>query len=104
MNEKAAQPELGSKRYFTKEPARIDVYGKKEVLFCRMNNLSSTGAFFELLNPTYIPRIGDLVRMTINLKQVNKTHVVNGEVVWFKGSGLGVSFIKQKELFTKLSK
>jgi hypothetical protein len=104
MSEKAPQYKHVSKRHLTREPARIEVYGKKEVLYCSMNNLSSTGAFFEILNPTFTPRAGYLVRVTIKLKQINKTHFVNGEVVWFKGLGMGVSFIKQKDLFDKLSK
>jgi hypothetical protein len=104
MGEKTLQHDVSSKRYLTKESARFEFYGKKEVLFCRMNNLSSTGAFFELLNPVFIPRVGDLVRVTVNLKKLNKTHVVNGEVVWLKGLGLGLSFIKQKDLFDKLSR
>lgn len=104
MNVKVNPEQSTAKRHLTKEPARIEVYGKREVLFCRMNNLSSTGAFFEVLNSLYIPKIGDIVRVTINLKQVNKTHIINGEVVWFKGTGLGVSFLKQKELLEKLSK
>jgi Tfp pilus assembly protein PilZ len=104
MNEKT-NTDLIAKRYSTQEPARIEVYGRQEVLFCRMNNLSSTGAFFEISHATKnTPRIGDLVQVTVNLKQVSKTHIVNGEVIWCKGLGLGISFIKQKELIKKLAK
>lgn len=92
-----------AKRFLTREPARIEVIGKKMILFCRMNNLSTTGAFFEILNSNYTPKIGDVVRVVINLKQVNKTHTLNGQVVWAKGLGLGVEFIKHKQLRSKLS-
>lgn len=87
---------ITAKRFTTREPARIEIVGKRTILFCRMNNLSATGAFFEILNSTYTPRPGDMVRVVINLKQVNKTHTVNGEVVWAKGLGLGVEFMKPR--------
>ncbi len=61
-----------------------------------MNNLSATGAFFEILNSNYTPRRGETVRVVINLKLVNKTHTLSGEIVWAKGLGLGVQFIKPK--------
>ena len=96
--------DLIAKRFATQEPARMEIYGKKEILFCRMNNLSATGAFFEILNATYTPKVGDLVRITINLKKVNASHLINGEIIWSKGYGVGITFIKQKELFNKLSK
>lgn len=103
MNEKI-NTDLIAKRYPTKEPARIEVYGRPEAIFCRMNNLSSTGAFFEITHAKQMPRVGDLVQMTISLKQVNKTHILNGEVVWHKGMGIGVSFIKQKDIIAKLAR
>ncbi len=96
--------DLIAKRFPTQEPARIEVYGRKGSLFCRMSNLSSTGAFFEIVNSPTMPRVGDLIQVTISLKQLGKSHVLNGEVIWSKGSGLGMSFIKQKELLQKLSK
>lgn len=68
-----------------------------------MSNLSSTGAFFEIVNSEYIPQVGDLICVTINLKDIHKTHVLNGEVIWCNGTGMGVSFIKQKDLFLKLA-
>lgn len=61
-----------------------------------MNNLSATGAFFEILNSNYTPRPGEVVRVVINLKQVNKTHTINGQIVWAKGLGIGIHFIKHK--------
>lgn len=102
MNEKTTSQPV-AKRFPTREPARIEVIGRKAVLFCRMNNLSTTGAFFEILNSNYTPRTGDMVRVTVNLKQVNKTHSLHGEVIWAKGLGMGIVFVKQKEIYTKPS-
>lgn len=96
MNEKTTTSNRVAKRYQTQEPARLEVLSKKEFIYCRMRNLSSTGAFFEITNSSYSPKKGDIVRITINLKQVNASHIINGEVIWSKGYGVGVSFIKQK--------
>lgn len=102
MNEKL-NPQPTAKRYLTREPARIEVVAKKTILFCRMNNLSKTGAFFEILNSNYTPVPGDIVRVVINLKQVNKTHTIYGEVVWARGLGLGVEFKKAIQRYTSFS-
>ncbi len=88
--------QLSARRFLTREPARLEIIGKKTILFCRMNNLSATGAFFEILNSNYTPRPGEVVRVVINLKQVNKTHTLNGQIVWAKGLGIGIQFIKHK--------
>lgn len=95
MNEKISTQRV-AKRFPTKEPARIEVIGRKVALFCRMTNLSSTGAFFEILNSNYTPRPNDQIRVTVNLKRVNKSHSINGQVVWCNGSGLGVVFNTHK--------
>ena len=88
--------QLTARRFLTREPARLEIIGKKTILFCRMNNLSATGAFFEILNSNYTPRPGEVVRVVINLKQVNKTHTLNGQIVWAKGLGIGIQFVKHK--------
>lgn len=93
MNEKINSQSI-EKRYQTREPARVEIIRSKAVLFCRMNNLSKSGAFFEIINSHFTPRIGEAVRVTVNLKQIKKTHIINGEVVWAKGLGFGVVFAK----------
>ena len=100
---KNAEPSA-AKRHQTKENAVVEVYGQNGKIYCRMNNLSTSGAFFEIVNSSYSPKNKDIVRITVNLKQMSKTYVMHGEVVWSKGLGLGVSFIKQKDLFKKIAK
>lgn len=95
--------DLVAKRFLTQEPAKIEVYGRRGVIYARMSNLSATGAFFEIMSSAYTPRMGDLVCVTVDLKEVNKIHVLNGEVVWAKNIGLGVAFIKQKDLIKRLT-
>lgn len=90
-------------RYQTQEAAQIDVFGKRGIIYCRMGNLSVSGAFFEMVSSTYVPKTKDFVRITINLKKINSTRILYGEVIWCKGNGLGISFLKQKEVFQKIS-
>lgn len=91
-----------SKRFYTKELAQLEVYGRMGKIFCKMANLSKSGAFFEIINSNYIPRTGDLVRITILLRQLNKTHLLDAEIIWCKGLGFGLSFLTRESLLSKL--
>ena len=105
QNDDAADLGLPSaKRHVTNEPAIVEVYGRTGKIFCRMNNLSTSGAFFEITNSYHTPRQGDVVRVTINLKQLGKTHTLHGQIIWCRGLGLGVAFIKSKALYKKIVK
>lgn len=91
------------KRFPTREPAHIEVYGRFGKIYCKMGNLSKKGAFFEIISSNFIPRKGDLVRITVNLKQLNRNHTLDGEVIWCKGLAMGLMFLKQEILYQKLS-
>ena len=93
-----------AKRHQTKETAIMEIYGQTDKIFCRMNNLSTSGAFFEIVNAKYTPKKNQVVRITVSLKQLGKSYTLHGEVVWSKGLGVGVSFVKQKDLFKKIAK
>jgi len=84
-----------AQRYNTKETAQIEVYGRNGKVFCKLGNLSESGAFLEIVNSNYVPRSGDLIRITVLLRQLNKTHVVDAESVWARGLGLGICFLKR---------
>lgn len=99
-NSKKAVP---AQRYNTKETAQIEVYGRTGKVFCKLGNLSESGAFLEIVNSNYVPRSGDLVRITVLLRQLNKTHVVDAEIIWARGLGLGISFLKRTKLLERLS-
>lgn len=94
-NERVAQ------RFPTEEAARIEIYGKKHVVYCRMHNLSLTGAYFEIVSSNYTPKVGEFIRITITLKKIKSSRTLNAEVIWSKGHGMGVAFIKQKDLIGK---
>ncbi len=95
---------LVAKRHATNETAVVEVYGRSGKIFCRMNNLSTSGAFLEILNATFTPKQGDFVRVTVNLKQISKSHTVHGQIIWCRGLGLGISFVKDKDLVKKIIK
>lgn len=92
-----------ARRYVTQELAHIEIYGKSGRLLTKMGNLSASGAFFEVLSPNFSVKKGDIARVTINLRSLNRIHVVDCEVVWAKGLGVGVQFLKREELQEKLT-
>lgn len=99
----AKEKSVPAQRYNTRETAQIEIYGRNGKVFCKLGNLSESGAFLEIVNSNYVPRTGDLIRITVLLRQLNKTHVVDAEIVWARGLGLGICFLKRTQLFEKLS-
>ena len=99
-SESLGQP---AKRYLTQELAKIKIYGQADKVICKMANLSTSGAFFEIISSNYIPRMGDVIRLTINLRSIKRVHVMNGEVIWSKGLGLGIQFLTTLAMQQKLS-
>lgn len=97
------KPSLAAQRFQTQEPARVEVYGKTEAFLCKMSNLSTSGALLEILSSENMPEVGDLICVTISLRHLNKTHVLNGEVIWRKNQNMGVAFITHKALLQKLT-
>lgn len=89
-------------RYITDEQAFLEIYGRMGTLTAQMKNLSQTGAFLEVLKGDYIPKKGDLVRVTIPLETVGRTHSVNAEVIWGKSMGVGVCFLNHQDTMTKM--
>ncbi len=92
-----------SKRFPTKEHAQIEVYGRSGKIFCRLVNLSASGAFLEIINSKYTPQQGDVIRVSVTLRQLNKYHNLDAEIVWCKGLGLGICFLKKNEIYEKLA-
>jgi PilZ domain len=92
-----------AKRFLTQELAQIEVFGRIGKIFCKMGNLSTSGAFFEVISSNYMPKQKDLVRLTIQLRTIKKTHVIDAEVVWCKGLGIGLQFITSEQFRKKLS-
>ena len=90
-------------RFPTKEKAQFEVYGKSGTVHCRLANLSATGALLEIVTAKNKPQQGDIIRISVNLKQINKTHSLDAEIVWCKESGIGISFLKKDQIYEKLA-
>lgn len=93
---------LTAERYPTSEIAHIEIYGRMGKAMAKMKNLSVTGAFMELQNSEYIPRKGDLIRATVHLHKLGRSRVVDAEVIWNRGLGFGVCFLKKAELLERM--
>ncbi|PIS10413.1 MAG: PilZ domain-containing protein [Bdellovibrio sp. CG10_big_fil_rev_8_21_14_0_10_47_8] len=90
-------------RYPTKEKASIEIYGRSGNFIAHVSNLSVTGACLEWMQERDLSiEKGDLVRVTVVLKALNRRHNLNAEVVWKEGKKTGVSFIKSSEVLDKI--
>ncbi len=101
------QPESANvikpKRFMTQELAQLEVFGRIGKIFCKMGNLSVAGAFLEVISSNFMPKKGDLVRLTVNLRTIKKVHTIDAEVIWCKGLGIGLQFISAEQFRKKLS-
>lgn len=89
-------------RYTTKEKASLEIYGRSGNIEADLRNLSATGACLEWSQDDVSLEKGDLVRMTVTLKALNREHNVNAEVVWREGNKTGLTFIRSEEVIEKM--
>ncbi|MEZ0392714.1 MAG: PilZ domain-containing protein [Pseudobdellovibrionaceae bacterium] len=93
---------MAATRYSTKERASVEVYGRSGNFIVEVKNLSVTGACLEWTQEDVSLESGDLVRMTVVLRALNRRHNLNAEVVWRDGKKTGISFIKTNEVLEKM--
>lgn len=93
---------MNAERYLTREKAEVEVYGRSGQIVAHLRNLSKTGACLEWFENSTEVNKGDLIRMTVNLKNIGRSHQVNAEVVWREGNKSGVNFIKSEEVLDRL--
>lgn len=91
-----------SQRYNTMEVALVEVYGHVGIVDATMKNLSLTGAFIQMVSADYLPQKGDLLNLTVNLDEIQKSHNVDAQVIWSKGNQLGVAFISKDEVLERM--
>lgn len=89
-------------RYATKERASIEIYGRSGNFIAQLKNVSVTGACLEWIEDDVTLEKGDLVRMTVVLRALNRRHNLNGEVVWRDGKMTGINFIRSNEVIEKM--
>lgn len=94
------------RRFNTDEMAEVTLFGKNDAYASKVINISKGGACLEFDNVFPI-RIGDMVRMKVELKAVNRTYTVPARVVWAERgsearpsargaqirSGVGIQFV-----------
>ncbi len=83
---------MSATRYMTREKASIEIYGRSGNLIAQVKNLSVTGACLEWSQEDVNLQKGDLVRLTVSLKALNRRHNINGEVMWRDGKQSGINF------------
>ena len=93
---------MRSERFQTKEKASIEVYGRSQSIIGDLKNVSKTGACVEWVNEGVDILKGDLIRMTVFLKTLNRKHLLSAEVVWRKDKAVGVNFIDPEKVLEKL--
>lgn len=96
------------RRFATEEKAFLEIYGKNIEAETRLLNLSKGGAYLEI--PARSPiKVGDLLRINVDLKETHSAHRMHGRVVWTRpvqaqpdSLGLGVAFIRAADVFREM--
>ena len=91
-----------AERHPTRELASVQFYGKDGTLVANIRNLSKTGMCIQWTHSNIEVEKGDLVRMTVVLKALNRKHHVTAEVVWKKGRMGGLNFLGQDAVLEKM--
>jgi hypothetical protein len=94
--------DMSAQRFFTKEKASLEVYGKAGTIIASVKNLSLSGACLEWTQEDVGLQKGDVVRMTVFLKALNRRHNMSAEVVWRDGKKTGVNFIRPDQVLDKM--
>lgn len=94
---------MAAQRYPTQEKASIEIYGRNDRTVADLRNLSVTGACLEWDQDDFRLRSGDVVRVTVLLRALNRRHNMSAEVVWVDGRKIGVNFITPDQVVEKIS-
>ncbi|MGE3681603.1 MAG: PilZ domain-containing protein [Bdellovibrionales bacterium] len=101
-------PQQVFRRYRTNLSATIETFISGEKYQTHMFNLSRGGAYFELTKKPTVS-VGDLLRLKINLSDMDREHQVHGRIVWQThkghaagGYGLGIRFMKSTDIYRSL--
>jgi hypothetical protein len=92
-----------AKRFQTNENAVVEFYNKPGAMTASLVNMSSTGACLQWHYPEgdFLEK-GALIKITIMLGSLKKSHYLTAEVVWNKRGRLGICFVKPSELMSKV--
>lgn len=89
-------PQQKFRRYPTLQDAEVVVESTGGRVVTRVRNLSKGGAYLEFMTPTPL-RVGEMVTVTLELKELHRTYTFPAKVVWAnrhgnRGLGIGVEF------------
>lgn len=101
-------PQQFHRRYRTNLAARIEAFSSGEALDTQVFNLSHGGAYFEFAHRPLL-KVGDLLRMKVQLEDLGREHQVHGKIVWSTlrghaagGYGYGIQFLKSSDVYRSL--
>lgn len=91
-------------RYHADQPASIELLSKTQIYWGKIVSISRGGALFEAEEDMNVIE-HELLRLSIQLNDLSKIHLVNAEVVWIlpydsktKKMSIGLKFINPKEV------
>lgn len=84
------------KRYATSQDAELEVESTGGRMVTRVRNLSKSGAYLEFMTPSSL-KIGEFVRVKLELKDLQRVYTFPAKVVWSnrhgnRGLGIGIEF------------
>jgi hypothetical protein len=85
------------RRFATSQDAEVSFMNGGGTHSSRVRNLSKGGAYLEFLQPAPV-KVGEMVNLKLELKDVNRTYSMQAKVVWTsrtntRGAGIGVEFV-----------
>lgn len=91
------------RRYETDEDAEVEFFGANDRFKSKVRNLSKGGAYLELFDDAAI-KVGDILKLRLELHQVKRTYTLPAKVVWTGRSrtqssqAVGVEFIGRADV------
>ena len=101
-------PQQKHVRYATDATSVIEFPLSGDELNTKLFNLSKTGAYVEFQEKPPVS-VGDIVRVRVQLSELNKDHQLPAKVVWFSrrgpangGFGVGLRFIQEADYYREM--
>ena len=93
---------MRAERYRTKERAEVEIFGRGGEVTAKIKDLSQTGACLQWEEEPSPMQIGDLLRLRVFLRALQREHRLNAEVIWSNGNLSGVQFLTSDQLVQKM--
>lgn len=101
-------PQQKNERYRTETSSTVEFPLTGDELNSMLFNLSKTGAYMEFQEKPPVS-VGDVVRVRVQLDQLNKDHHLPAKVVWFSrrgqtkgGFGVGLQFMPEEDYYRQM--